>query len=116
MAAANFAREPVVDLLLTKGADARAVSKDGAVSALDAAIWGGNVRVVKRLMAAGADGVGARREMPPLVRAAYTGRLEVVRALLEARPPAPIVRRALEAARRVGHPPVEAVLAEAAGP
>jgi uncharacterized protein len=115
-AACYFGRAAVVELLLAKGANPRAVSKDGATSALDAAIWGGNARIVKLLLAAGADAAGETREAPPLVRAAYTGRVEIVTALLEAKPPVVVVRRALEAAQRARHVTAEAVLSKALPP
>ena len=115
-AACYFGRAPIAELLLDKGADPRAVSKHGGASPLDAAIWGGNVHIVKRLLAAGVDAAGERSEMPPLVRAAYTGRTEIVNALLEAKVPASIVRRALEAAERGRHAAVAAVLSKALAP
>ena len=114
-AACYYARAPVVEMLLTKGADPRMASKDAA-SALDAAIWGGDARIVTMLVAAGADAVGVAREFPPLVRAAYAGRLEMVSALLEAKPPRSVVQRALDAARRAHHQAVAAALAKALVP
>jgi ankyrin repeat protein len=115
-AACYFGRAPLVELLLAKGADPRAASKDGATSALEAAIWGGDARIVKMLLAAGADAVGDTREAPPLVRAAYTGRVEIVSALLEAKLPVSVVRRALEAARLARHAAAETVLSKALPP
>ena len=115
-AACYFGRAAVVDALLAKGAEARVAAAGAAVSALEAAIWSGDARIVKRLLAAGADPVGASRETPPLVRAAYTGRLEILGALLDARPPPAVLRRAREAARRARHPEAEALLARALGP
>jgi ankyrin repeat protein len=111
-AACNFARGPVVQLLLAKGASPSAAGRD-ATSALEAAIWGGDAGIVKRLLAAGADAIGQDRETPPLVRAAYTGRVEILAALLEAKPPGPLVRRALEAARKARHAEAEALLSKA---
>jgi ankyrin repeat protein len=103
----------VVELLLAKGASPSAVSKDDAVSALDAAIWSGNARIVKLLLAAGADAAGETREAPPLVKAAYTGRVEIVSALLEEKPSTALVQRALEAAHHARHAGAEALLSKA---
>jgi len=115
-AACYFGKEAVVEVLLDRGAEVRAaVAGDGA-SALDAAIWSGNARIVKRLIEKGADAAGERRETPPLVRAAYTGRVEILGALLERRPSVAVIRRALEAARRARHAEAEALLAKALGP
>ncbi len=115
-AACYFAKPAVVEALLAKGGDPRAVPAGAGVSAVEAAIWGGNARIVKLLVAAGADAVGAAREMPPLVRAAYTGRVEILGVLLEARPPQAVVRRAVEAARRARHVEAEALLSKALAP
>ena len=116
-AASYFGKVAVVEALLAHGADARVVPEDVAEpTALDAAIWGGDLRIVKMLVAAGADAIGARRETPPLVRTAYTGRLEILGVLLEARPPQAVLRRAREAARAARHAAAEALLAKALAP
>jgi hypothetical protein len=47
---------------------------------------------------AGADAIGGGDETPPLVTAAYTGRVDMLRLLLAAEPPEPVVRRAIAAA------------------
>ena len=115
-AACYFGKADVVKTLLARGADARSIPKDGAVSALDAAIGSGNPGIVKWLLAAGADAVGESREVPPLARAAYAGRVEMLGLLLETRPPQAVVRRALEAARLAGHENAEALLSKALAP
>jgi ankyrin repeat protein len=82
--AAFFAQPEAVALLLQRGANVEAVSRnDNRLRALHSAAAGGSCEIVERLLQAGAD-VNASHQggHTPLHAAAGAGRLDMVRALL----------------------------------
>ena len=115
--AAFFRRPEVVDFLIAKGADVKAVAKNAMqVTALHSAVAdGGHSRIAKALVAAGADvNVKQRHGWTPLHGAAHSGDREVVELLL-AHGADPDVKHqegktALDLAREKGHADVVALL------
>ena len=120
--AAFFRRPEVVEYLISKGADVRAVAKNPMqVTALHSAVAdGGDPRIAKALVAAGADvNAKQRHGWTPLHGAAHSGDRELVELLL-ARGADPEVKHqegktALDLAREKGHAAVVNVLEAAAG-
>lgn len=115
--AAFFRRAEVVDYLIAKGADVRAVSRNPLqVTALHSAVAdGGHADIAKALVAAGADvNAKQRHGWTPLHGAADSGSVELVELLL-ARGADPDAthqegKTALDIAREKGHADVVAVL------
>ena len=115
--AAFFRRPEVVDYLIAKGADVKAVAKNAMqVTALHSAVAnGGDSRIAKALVAAGADvNAQQRHGWTPLHGAAHSGDRELVELLL-ARGADPDVRHqegktALDLAREAGHEDVVTLL------
>jgi len=115
--AAFFRRPDVVDYLIAKGADVKAVAKNPMqVTALHSAVAdGGNSRIAKALVAAGADvNAKQRHGWTPLHGAAHSGDRELVELLL-ARGADPGVKHqegktALDLAREKGHSGVVTLL------
>lgn len=115
--AAFFRRPEVVDHLIAKGADVRAVAKNPMqVTALHSAVAnGGDSLIAKDLIAAGADvNAKQRHGWTPLHGAAHSGDRELVELLL-ARGADPDVKHqegktALDLARESGHAEVVTLL------
>ena len=84
LAAANNQSESV-QILLDAGADLEATDKEGS-TALTHAAWRGHLKLLKMFIARGAkvDTTRGPEKLTPLMGAASTGNLEVVRALLDA--------------------------------
>jgi len=80
--AAVYGHEPLVELLLARGADPRSSTPLGTV--LDGAVAGGNPRIVRLLAARGADVNGGGQGSSPLLLAVRLGQLPVIDALLDA--------------------------------
>ena len=120
--AAFFRRAEVVEYLIAKGADVRAVAKNPMqVTALHSAVAdGGDSRIARALVAAGADvNAKQRHGWTPLHGAAHSGDRELVELLL-ARGADPDAthqegKTALDLAREKGHADVVNVLEAAAG-
>ena len=109
-AAAYAGKQAVVEMLLARGASPNPRRDAGTMAPLQAAIAGGNVHIVTALIDAGADAIGAGDENPPLVTAAYTGRADILRLLLAAKPPESVVRGAIAAATAARHAEARALL------
>lgn len=115
--AAFFRRPEVVDFLIAKGADVKAVAKNAMqVTALHSAVAnGGDSRIARALVAAGADvNAKQRHGWTPLHGAAHGGDRELVELLL-ARGADPDVKHqegktALDLARENGHEDVVTLL------
>lgn len=115
--AAFFRRPDVVDYLIAKGADVKAVAKNAMqVTALHSAVAdGGNPRIAKALVAAGADvNAKQRHGWTPLHGAAHSGDVELVELLLTRGADASATHQegktALDIAREQGHAQVIALL------
>ena len=120
--AAFFRRPEVVDYLIAKGADVKAVAKNAMqVTALHSAVAnGGDSRIARALVAAGADvNAKQRHGWTPLHGAAHSGDRELVELLLSrgADPEAKHDegKTALDLARENGHAEVVALLEARAG-
>ena len=79
--AAESGRADLVGALLAAGASARSVNRYG-VSVLEVACEQGSIEVVERLLDAGADPNAAPHGEPPVMTAARTGEVSVVRLLV----------------------------------
>jgi len=117
--AAFFGQPAAAELLLARGGDLNAPSRNGmGVTALHAALAGPTPEIARALIAAGAD-VNARQAqdgVTPLQEAAHTGRLDLVRLLLEAGADPSVRdakgRSAADFAAEQGHSEIATLLAE----
>lgn len=120
--AAFFRRPEVVDFLIAKGADVRAVAKNPMqVTALHSAVAdGGHARIAKALVAAGADvNAKQRHGWTPLHGAADSGDVELVELLLARGADRDAKHQegktALDLAREKGHTQIADILEGSAG-
>lgn len=81
--AARQGSRPLVEVLLRRGADVRALDEDGR-GALERAVRAGDPEVVRRLLQAGADPGGRNPDgFGPVFVAVLSGKVEVLRVLLD---------------------------------
>jgi ankyrin repeat protein len=85
MAASTFGETPVVEYLISKGANVKVILEDGETTLIQSAQSEGNSEIVKALLKAGVEiNAKTKKRLTASMRFAWAGQFEAVKLLLDA--------------------------------